>query len=125
VRFTSWRFPGGPSHNGGMRVIVAALAALGGGAILATGVVSVATGDASELYWLIVGPLPFLVLGVAGVLRQPENRMVWWLVGVGAAFGWGTALGGVVLPMAENRWGVTSSATEAIALLEHWCAVAG
>ena len=108
-----------------MRAIIAALAALGGGAILATGVVSVATGDASELYWLIVGPLPFLVLGVAGFLRQPENRMVWWLVGVGAAFGCDTALGDVFLPMAETHWGVTSSATEAIALLEHWCAVAG
>ena len=58
-----------------MRAIIAALAVLGGGAILATGVVSAATGDASELYWLIVGPLPFLVLGVAGFLRQPENRM--------------------------------------------------
>jgi signal transduction histidine kinase len=108
-----------------MRAIIAALAALGGGAILATGVVSVATGDASELYWLIVGPLPFLVLGVAGFLRQPENRMVWWLVGVGAAFGCDTALGDVFLPMAETHWGVSSSATEAIALLEHWCAVAG
>ena len=86
---------------------------------------SVATGDASELYWLIVGPLPFLVLGVAGFLRQPENRMVWWLVGVGAAFGCDTALGDVFLPMAENHWGVTSSVTAAIALLEHWCAVAG
>ena len=108
-----------------MRAIIAALAALGGGVILATGVVSVTTGDASELYWLIVGPLPFLVLGVAGFLRQPENRMVWWLVGVGAAFGCDTALGDVFLPMAETHWGVTSSATEAIALLEHWCAVAG
>jgi hypothetical protein len=108
-----------------MRAIIAALAALGCGAILATGVVSVAAGDASELYWLIVGPLPFLVLGVAGFLRQPENRMVWWLVGVGAAFACDTALGDVFLPMAETHWGVTSSATQAIALLEHWCAVAG
>ncbi len=38
-----------------MRAIIAAVAALGGGAILATGVLSVTTGDASELYWLIVG----------------------------------------------------------------------
>jgi signal transduction histidine kinase len=108
-----------------MRAIIAALAALGVGAILATGVVSVTTGNAPELYWLIVGPLPFLVLGVAGFLRQPENRMVWWLVGVGAAFSCETALGDVFLPMAENHWGVTSSVTAAIALLEHWSAVAG
>lgn len=108
-----------------MRAIIATLAALGVGAILATGVVSVTTGNAPELYWLIVGPLPFLVLGVAGFLRQPENRMVWWLVGVGAAFACETALGDVFLPMAESHWGVTSSVTAVIALLEHWSAVAG
>jgi len=87
--------------------------------------VSVATGDSSEVYWLIIGPLSFLVLGVVGFLRQPENRMVWWLIVVGAAFGCDVALGDVFLPMAESHWGVTSSVTAAIALLEHWSAVAG
>jgi hypothetical protein len=108
-----------------MRAIIAALAALGGGVILAACVVSVATGDSSEVYWLLIGPMSFLVLGVAGFLRQPKNRMVWWLVGVGVAFGCDVALGDVFLPMAENHWGVTSSITAAIALLEHWFAVAG
>ena len=108
-----------------MRAIIAALAALGGGVILAACVVSVATGDSSEVYWLLIGPMSFLVLGVAGFLRQPANRMVWWLVGVGVAFGCDAALGDVFLPMAENHWGVTSSVTAAIALLEHWFAVAG
>jgi signal transduction histidine kinase len=107
-----------------MRAIIAAVAALGGGAILAACVVSVATGDSSEVYWLIIGPMSFLVLGVVGFLRQPENRLVWWLIGVGVAFGCDVALGDVFLPMAENHWGVTSSATAAIALLEHWSAVA-
>jgi signal transduction histidine kinase len=108
-----------------MRAIIAALAALGGGVILAACVVSVATGDGSEVYWLLIGPMSFLVLGVAGFLRQPENRMVWWLVGLGVALGCDAALGDVILPMAENHWGVTASATAAIALLEHWLAVAG
>jgi len=93
--------------------------------ILAACVVSVATGDGSEVYWLLIGPMSFLVLGVAGFLRQPENRMVWWLVGLGVALGCDSALGDVFLPMAENHWGVTASATAAIALLEHWLAVAG
>jgi signal transduction histidine kinase len=108
-----------------MRAIIAALAAFGGGVILAACVVSVATGDSSEVYWLLIGPMSFLVLGVAGFLRRPENRMVWWLVGVGVAFGCDAALGDVFLPMAESHWGVTSSTTAAIALLEHWFAVAG
>jgi signal transduction histidine kinase len=108
-----------------MRAIIAAFAALGGGMILAAFAVSVATGDGSEVDWLVVGPLPFLVIGLVGFLRQPENRVVWWLVGVGVAFGCDVALGDVFLPMAENHWGVTSSFTAAIALLDHWFAVAG
>ena len=128
LRFTSWCFLAGRSHNGGMRAIIAALAALaalGGGVILAACAVSVATGDASEAGWLVVGPLSFLVIGLAGFLRQPGNRVAWWLVGVGVAFGCDVALGDVFLPMAENHWGAASSITAAIALLEHWFAVAG
>jgi signal transduction histidine kinase len=124
LRFTSWRFLAGPSHNEGMRTIIAALAALGGGVILAACAVSVAHGDSSEVDWFLVGPLPFLVIGLVGFLRQPGNRVVWWLIGVGVAFGCDTALGDVFLPMAENHWGDTSSITAAIALLDHWFAVA-
>jgi hypothetical protein len=51
-------FPAGRSHNEGMRAIIATLAALGGGVILAACVVSVAAGDGSEVYWLIIGPRP-------------------------------------------------------------------
>ena len=108
-----------------MRAIVAALAVLGGGVILAACAASVATGDASEAGWLVVGPLSFLVIGLVGFLRQPGNRVAWWLVGVGVAFSCDVALGDVFLPMAENHWGVASSITAAIALLEHWFAVAG
>ena len=64
------------------------------------------------------------MIGLVGFLRQPENRVAWWLVGVGVAFGCDVALGDVFLPMAENHWGVTSSITAAIALLDHWLAVA-
>ena len=125
LRFTSWCFLAGRSHNGGMRAIIAALAVLGGGVILAACAVSVANGHSSEVGWLVVGPLSFLVIGLVGFLRQPGNRVAWWLVGVGVAFGCDVALGDVFLPMAENHWGVTSSITAAIALLEHWFAVAG
>ncbi len=107
-----------------MRAIITAIAALGGGAIFAACAVSGAHGDGSEVYWLVLGPMPFLVIGLAGFVRQPENRVVWWLVGVGAAFACDVALGDVFLPMAENHWGVTSSTTAVIALLDHWLAAA-
>jgi signal transduction histidine kinase len=107
-----------------MRTMIAALAALGTGALLAAAAVSAATGDGSEIDWIVVGPLPFLVLGVAGFLRQPQNRVVWWLIGVGAGFGCDVAIGDVFLPLAENHWGVTPSSTATIALLHHWIGLA-
>jgi hypothetical protein len=53
-------------------------------------------------------------LGLVGFLRQPGNRVAWWLVDVGVAFGCDVALGDVFLPMAESHWGVTSSITATI-----------
>jgi signal transduction histidine kinase len=107
-----------------MRAIVAALAALGGGMILAAFVVSVARGDGSEAQWLLLGPMPFWLIGLIGYLRQPGRPVVWWLVGVGVAFGCNIALGDVFLPLAAEHWGSTSSVTAAIALLYLWFAVA-
>jgi signal transduction histidine kinase len=107
-----------------MRVIVAAFAALGGGLILAAFAVSVARGDGAEATWLLLGPLPFWLIGLVGYLRQPRNPVVWWLVGVGVAFGCDIALGDVFLPLAEDHWGTTSSITAAIALLHQWCGAA-
>jgi hypothetical protein len=64
------------------------------------------------------------LLGLVGYLRQPGNPVVWWLVGVGVAFGCDIALGDVLLPLAEDHWGATSSITAAIALLHQWAGAA-
>ena len=107
-----------------MRAAIAALAVLGYGALAAALGVSLATGDGSEVGWILVGPLPFCVIGAIGFLRRPENRVVWWLVGVGAAFGAQTALGDVFLPMAERHWGTGASITALVALLCQWAGTA-
>jgi signal transduction histidine kinase len=107
-----------------MRAIVAALAALGGGMILAAFVVSVARGDASEAEWLLLGPVPFWLIGLIGYLRLPRQPVVWWLVGVGVAFGCDVSVGDVFLPLAADHWGTTSSITAAIALLHQWLGAA-
>jgi signal transduction histidine kinase len=107
-----------------MRAIVAAFAALGGGVILAAFAVSVARGDGGEAEWLLLGPLLFWLIGLVAYLRRPRSPVVWWLVGVGVAFGCDIALGDVFLPLAENHWGAASSITAAIALLHQWCGAA-
>jgi hypothetical protein len=103
-----------------MRAAVAALAVFGYGALAAALGVSLANGDGSEVGWILVGPLPFCVVGLIAFLRRPENRVVWWLVGVGAAFGASTALGDVFLPMAIRHWGAGASVTALVALLVQW-----
>jgi len=92
--------------------------------ILSAFVVSVARGDGSEAQWLLLGPMPFWLIGLIGYLRQPGRPVVWWLVCVGVAFGCDIALGDVFLPLAAERWGSTSSVTAAIALLYLWFGVA-
>ena len=92
--------------------------------ILSAFVVSVARGDGPEAQWLLLGPMPFWLIGLIGYLRQPGRPVVWWLVGVGVAFGCSIALGDVFLPLAAEHWGSTSSVTAAIALLNLWLAVA-
>ena len=109
---------------GGMRAIIAVSAALGGGLLAAAFVVAVGQGDSSEAYWLLIGPLPLLAIGVAAYLRLPGLPVVWWLVAVGVTFGCDVSLGDVFLPMAADHWGVTSSATAAIALLHQWSGAA-
>ena len=116
----TWRFPPAAPTMELMRAAIAALAVLGYGALAAALGVSLAAGDGSEVGWILVGPLPFCVVGAVGFLRRPDNRVVWWLVGVGAAFGAQTALGDVFLPMAERHWGAGSSMTALVALLCQW-----
>ena len=103
-----------------MRAAVAALAVLGYGTLAAAFGQSLHVGDGDEARWILIGPLPFCVVGLFAFLRRPENRVVWWLVGVGASFGASVALGDVFVPMAERHWGTDAAATELIALVCQW-----
>ena len=123
-RLATWRFPSAAPTMELMRAAIAALAVLCYGALAAALGVSLANGDGSEVGWILVGPLPFCVIGAIAFLRRPENRVVWWLVGVGAAFGAQTALGDVFLPMAIRHWGTGASMTALIALLCQWAGTA-
>ena len=54
--------PAGRSTMELMRAAIAALAALGYGALVAALGVSLAAGDGPEVGWILVGPLPFCVV---------------------------------------------------------------
>jgi hypothetical protein len=57
-----------------MRAAIAAPAALGYGALAAALGVSLADGNISEVGWILVGPLPFCVVGAIGFLGAPEHQ---------------------------------------------------
>jgi signal transduction histidine kinase len=109
---------------GVMRAVIAAVAVLGYGALAAALGVSLAAGDTGEVQWLLTGVLPFCVIGAAGFLRRPHNRVVWWLVGFGAAFSIEVALGDVFVPLAEQHWGYTAPGTVLAALVGQWAGTA-
>src|SRR5450755_650112 len=66
----TWRFPPADPTMELMRAAIAALAVLGYGALAAALGVSLAAGDGSEVVWILVGPLPFCVVGAIGLLRR-------------------------------------------------------
>ncbi len=107
-----------------MRAVIAAVAVLGYGALAAALGVSVAAGNGGEVRWLLYGPVPFCVIGAVGFLRRPQNRVVWWLVGFGAAFGAQVALGDVLVPAAEQHWGFAAPGTVLAALVCQWAGAA-
>jgi hypothetical protein len=47
--------------------------------ILAAFAASVAQGDGPEATWLLLGPLPFWLIGLIGYLRQPRRPRIWQL----------------------------------------------
>ncbi len=103
-----------------MRVIFATVAAIGGALLAASFIVCAATGAGSEAAWIAIGPLPFYAVALVGFLRRPDNRVVWWLLGLSVAFLAEVTLGDIFLPMAARHLGTTSSVTAALAIVRQW-----
>jgi signal transduction histidine kinase len=78
------------------------LAVLGGLALAVAVPVSLALGQTREAGWLVIGPLPFYLIGLAGFLRRPDNRAVQWLLWVGVGFVVGSCVGEVIAPLADR-----------------------
>ena len=62
LRLATWWFPPAAPTMELMRAAIAALAALGYGALVAALGVSLAAGDGPEVGWILVEPLPFCVV---------------------------------------------------------------
>jgi signal transduction histidine kinase len=105
------------------------LAVLGGLALGAAVLVSLASGRTGEVQWLLVGPVPFYAVGLAGFLRRPDHRAVRWLLWVGVGFVIGSSVGEVLAPAADRSAAVPEWAYALIwaahSLADHGGAFAG
>ncbi len=104
-----------------MRVLCGALAVLAAAVMLLTATLAVVSGDAQWLGWLVVGPLPFYLVGFIGFVLRPENLAVRWILVIGSCFAIESCLGDVVLPHAAES--VSAGWLMALAMLRHWMSV--
>ncbi|HEU4347803.1 MAG TPA: hypothetical protein VFR35_08445, partial [Actinoplanes sp.] len=79
------------------------LLALAGGLALAAGVVlDLGWGKPDHVGWVLVGPLPFYVVGLVTFVYRPDNLVVRWLLASGALFAVSTFLNETLLPLANS-----------------------
>jgi signal transduction histidine kinase len=98
-----------------MRAVCAVLAAIGGCALVVAVAVGLATGDLAGTGWVLVGPAPFYVAGLVGVVRGPGRRVAAWLLAAGAMFMLAVCLGDVVPSLIHD-----SSYAWAVVLAREW-----
>ena len=84
-------------EDGVVRVVCSVLAALAAIAMVVAGVVAAVAGEGGVLFWLVVGPLPFYLVGLVGFLLRPENLPVRWILVSGSCFAIESCLGDVAL----------------------------
>jgi hypothetical protein len=86
LRPSCWSRAPGRCDNEPVRALSVLLAVLGGLALAAAVPISLALGQNAEAGWLLIGPLPFYLIGLAGFRRRPDNPVVQWLLWVGVGF---------------------------------------
>jgi signal transduction histidine kinase len=101
-----------------MRAISVALAVIGGCALVAAVVIELSSGNAAGVGWVLAGPAPFYVAGLAGVFRGPGHRVAVWLLAAGAMDMLGTCLGDAVTDLPV----VASASFAWVVVLAGFCA---
>jgi signal transduction histidine kinase len=85
-----------------MRTACRLLAVAGGLALVAAVVLDLGWGKPGHAAWVVIGPLPFYVVGLVAFAYRPDNRVVRWLLACGALFAVTTFLGETLPPLVSN-----------------------
>ena len=85
-----------------MRTAYRLLALAGGLTLAATVVLDLGWGKPDHVGWVLVGPLPFYVVGLVTFVYRPDNLVVRWLLVSGALFVVGTFLNETLLPLMNS-----------------------
>jgi signal transduction histidine kinase len=87
-----------------MRTACRLLALAGGLALAAAVVLDLGWGNPDHVGWVLVGPLPFYVVGLITFVYRPDNLVVRWLLVSGALFVVGTFLNETLVPLMNSPW---------------------
>jgi len=68
------------ADNEPVRTVYRLLALAGGLALVATVVLDLGRGNPGHLGWVLIGPMPFYVVGVVAFAYRPDNPVVRWLL---------------------------------------------
>jgi signal transduction histidine kinase len=98
-----------------MRPTTVVLGALGAVAFTAGLTVALATGRFAVAGWMLAGPGPFYLVGLAVAVRRPDRPVGVWCLFTGTMFMVSVVLGDVVLPMVAGHPGAWS-----VALARQW-----
>jgi signal transduction histidine kinase len=85
-----------------MRTALKLLALAGGLALAAAVVLDVGWGRPGHVVWVLIGPLPFYVVGLVAFAYCPDNLVVRWLLATGALFAVTTLLDETLPPLVNN-----------------------
>src|SRR5918994_3306011 len=98
-----------------MRTVCRLVAVAGAIALVLAVVLDRGWGDPSHAVWVVIGPLPFYVVGLVAFIYRSDNLVVRWLLAAGALFAISTLLGDTVLALRPGP---------AVALSEQWVSLA-
>jgi signal transduction histidine kinase len=92
-----------------------------GGVGLALAVMLDLTGDnPRHVWWVLLGPLPYYLVGLFAFVRRPDNLVVRWLLASGSAFAVSVCLNDSLIPRIAD-----TPAGPAVALASGWVGLAG
>lgn len=108
------------AHTWHMRAVSWFFAVIGGCALVGALLAELVAGETAGAGWVLIGPAPVYMVGLAGAFRGPMRGVAAWLLAAGALFMMDVFMGDGVLQFVTH-----SSAAWLVVLVRTWAATGG